>query len=246
MFIFLEPLCSVLTSTILLQKLAVIHLVYKCNGMIYCSSYEYPHAVLKNVFSEHFWFPGSHVCTISFVRNITHFKCIVNPPPPTNTHTHTQTHTQNLENKINNFWKQMIFSHFPCKKTCLFFKLSATITQTSYTFSLISVIPCLSQKDTYHTDTSPQKHISHRIPSSHTTNDLSWSFARHSPPYNGLSLKDTLYKLHLKCTDRQTDTHTLTRAHIHTNTHTHTHTHTQQQINMYICEDDAIPGLAAD
>jgi len=93
MFIFLEPLCSVLTSTILLQKLAVIHLVYKCNGMISCSSYEYPHAVLKNFFSEHFWFPGSHVCTISFVRNIAHFKCKVNPPPPTNTHTQTHTHT---------------------------------------------------------------------------------------------------------------------------------------------------------
>jgi len=122
MFIFLEPLCSVLTSTILLQKLAVIHLVYKCNGMISCSSYEYPHAVLKKLFfSEHFWFPGSHVCTVSFVRNIMHFKCNVNPPPP---HKHTHTCTQNLENKRNNFWKlNYIFIVSLQKKKTYFFQI---------------------------------------------------------------------------------------------------------------------------
>ena len=161
MFIFLEPLCSVLTSTILLQKLAVIHLVYKCNGMMSCSSYVYPHAVLKNFFfSEHYRFPCSHVCTV-YVRNMTHFKCNVNPPPPTN------THTQNQKTKRNNFWKLNYISLLPCKKKHAFFKLSAIITQTSLTFSLISVIPCLLWQG-YHTDTPPQKHISHRIPSSHT------------------------------------------------------------------------------
>jgi len=41
-------------------------------------------------------------------------------------------------------------------------------------------------------------------------------------------------------TDRQT--HALS----HTHTYTHTHAHARQQINIYICEDDAIPGLAAD
>ena len=113
---FLEPLCSVLTSTILLQKLAVIHLVYKCNGMISCSSYVYPHAVLKNFFSEHFRFPCSHVCTVSYVRNITHFKCNVNPPPPTNTHTHTESRKQKkkfLKTKLH-------FYCFPVKKNMLF------------------------------------------------------------------------------------------------------------------------------
>jgi hypothetical protein len=117
MFIFLEPLCSVLTSTILLQKLAVIHLVYKCNGMMSCSSYVYPHAVLKNFFfSEHYRFPCSHVCTV-YVRNMTHFKCNVNPPPPTN------THTQNQKTKRNNFWKLNYISLLPCKKKTCFFQI---------------------------------------------------------------------------------------------------------------------------
>jgi len=91
-------------------------------------------------------------------------------------------------------------------------------------------------------------HIVYRHLTQHwlKTTDLNWSFARHSPPYNGLSLKDTLYKLHLKCTDRHTHTLSHACARTHTPKHTHTHTHTLQQINIYICEDDAIPGLAAD
>lgn len=112
MFIFLEPLCSVLTSTILLQKLAVIHLVYKCNGMISCSSYAYPHAVLKNFFFLSISGSLAAMYVVSYVRNMTHFKCNVNPLPP------PPTHTNKIQKTIrNNFWKLNYISLFPCKKT---------------------------------------------------------------------------------------------------------------------------------
>ena len=71
-------------------------------------------------------------------------------------------------------------------------------------------------------------HIVYRHLTQHwlKTTDLNWSFARHSPPYNGLSLKDTLYKLHLKCTDRHTHSHTRVR------TRTHTHTATNKYLHL--------------